>query len=181
MTTPIGPRENNKLVELQRRGSMLLQRYLDKSVPHTYGRWASFGGLLLLYFVRVLTYGGFYIVTYGMCIHILYLLVLFLTPLDTNQEEPQDDAMLANKAGDEFKPFVPKVQEFKVWWGMTRVVLICFALTLFPFLDIPVFWPILVIYFIILFVSQVSGRIKHMKKFKYVPWDRSKPRYVAKE
>jgi hypothetical protein len=181
MATPIGPSEPSKLTELLRRATQTQQRFLDKTVPHTYGRWGAFAALLILYFVRIFVVGGFYIITYGLCIHLLYLVVLFLTPLENPDDQQHSDAMLAHKAGDEFKPYVPKVQEFKVWWNMTRVVLVCFFLTMFSFLDIPVFWPILVIYFVVLFVTQLSGRIKHMMKHKYVPWDRQKPRYVSKD
>ena len=173
-------RPQNKLLAAVGPARATFQKLLDRSVPHTVGRWAGFGAFVLLYVLRVAMHGGFYVVTYGMCVHLLYLLMQFLTPLDTPAEE-DDDAVLASKAGDEFKPYVPKVQEFKVWYGMMRIVCIAFACTLFDALDIPVFWPILLVYFIGLFVAQMSGRIKHMIKFKYVPWDRKKPRYVSKE
>uniref|UniRef100_A0A7S1QI52 Protein RER1 n=2 Tax=Neobodo designis TaxID=312471 RepID=A0A7S1QI52_NEODS len=175
-------RPQNKLLAAVRPAQITFQKLLDRSVPHTLGRWIGFACLLLLYILRVALHGGFYVVTYGMCVHLLYLLVLFLTPLDAPADDDADaDAVLASKAGDEFKPYVPKVQEFKVWYGMMRVVCIAFACTLFEVLDIPVFWPILLIYFVGLFMAQMSARIKHMIKFKYVPWDRKKPRYVSKE
>jgi hypothetical protein len=175
-------RPENKVVTTARRARVIFQTLLDKSVPHTLGRWIGFAVLMLLYFLRVALHGGFYVVTYGMCVHLLYLLVLFLTPLDATPAEDDDaDAVLASKAGDEFKPYVPKVQEFKVWYGMARVVIISFLCTMFDALDIPVYWPILLVYFVGLFTTQMSARIKHMIKFKYVPWDRKKPRYVSKD
>ena len=39
---------------------------------------------------------------------------------------------------------------------------------MFPFFDIPVFWPILLVYFIILFVLTMRRQIAHMRKYKYV-------------
>jgi hypothetical protein len=174
-------RPENKVIAGARRARVVFQTLLDRSVPHTAARWGGFGATLLVYLLRVFMHGGFYVVTYGMCVHLLYLLVLFMTPLDAPAEEDDADAVLASKAGDEFKPYVPKVQEFKVWYGMMRVVVIAFVCTMFDALDIPVFWPILVVYFVGLFVAQMSTRIKHMIKFKYVPWDRKKPKYVSKD
>ena len=116
-----------------------------------------------------------------MCIHLLYLLVLMITPLSDPDEADRDVAHLPTSSADEFKPFVPKVQEFVVWRSMTKVLLICFALTLFSAFDIPVFWPVLVGYFIVLFASQMGGRIRHMLKHKYVPWSAGKPKYVSKD
>eukprot|EP00672_Neobodo_designis_P026275 CAMPEP_0174835420 /NCGR_PEP_ID=MMETSP1114-20130205/5398_1 /TAXON_ID=312471 /ORGANISM="Neobodo designis, Strain CCAP 1951/1" /LENGTH=228 /DNA_ID=CAMNT_0016069367 /DNA_START=44 /DNA_END=728 /DNA_ORIENTATION=- len=125
-------RPQNKLLAAVRPAQITFQKLLDRSVPHTLGRWIGFACLLLLYILRVALHGGFYVVTYGMCVHLLYLLVLFLTPLDAPADDDADaDAVLASKAGDEFKPYVPKVQEFKVWYGMMRVVCIAFACTLF--------------------------------------------------
>mmetsp|Transcript_31794 Transcript_31794/g.36723 ORF Transcript_31794/g.36723 Transcript_31794/m.36723 type:complete len:185 (-) Transcript_31794:156-710(-) len=160
------------------------QRFEDLTVPHRPMRWAAFLFLILFYFIRVFAYGGFYVVTYGMCIHLLYLVMLMITPLSDPEERASDEAQLPSfGSGDaaEFKPFVPKVQEFVVWRSMTRVVLICFTLTMFSVFDIPVFWPILVMYFLILFVSQMGNRIQHMMKHKYVPWSAGKPKFVSKE
>jgi hypothetical protein len=161
------------------------QRYEDAVVPHRPVRWAALGLLLLFFFIRVISYGGFYVVTYGMCIHLLYLLILMITPLSDPEENglSTDEARLPSGGGDkgEFKPFIPKVQEFVVWRSMIKVVLICFVLTWFSVFDIPVFWPILVLYFIVLFVSQMGHRVKHMLKHKYVPWSAGKPKYVSKD
>lgn len=41
----------------------------------------------------------------------------------------------------------------------TRAVLVAFVLTLFPIFNIPVFWPILVMYFIILFSLTMKRQI----------------------
>ena len=59
------------------------QRYwrtLDVTVPHTLYRWLSLGGLFLLYMLRVWIMQGWYIVTYGLGIHILNLFIGFITP-----------------------------------------------------------------------------------------------------
>ncbi|OUC48734.1 Rer1 family protein, partial [Trichinella nativa] len=43
-----------------------------------------------------------------------------------------------------------------------------------------VFWPILVVYFIILFCLTMKRQIKHMIKYRYVPFSFGKPRHTGK-
>lgn len=168
--------------EFRRKAYRTYQRYLDMSVPHRSMRWAVFVFLLMFYMIRVFYCGGFYVITYGMGIHLLYLTLLLITPLaeDEFREESGLPKTAGNDADEEFRPFVPRVQEFVVWKSMIRVVAICLFLTLFKFLDIPVFWPILLLYFIILTATQMGGRIRHMIKHRYVPWNAGKPKFVPK-
>ncbi|KAG5504939.1 hypothetical protein JKF63_04385 [Porcisia hertigi] len=156
------------------------KRYLDASVPHRGLRWCFFAFLAILYLARVVTFGGFYVVTYGLCIHLLYLLLLLITPLSDPEESESTSLPTTHADGDEYRPFMPKVQEFVIWKKMFTVLSICIFLTLFPFLDIPVFWPILVLYFLMLFATQIGGRVRHMIKHGYVPWNSGKPRFVPK-
>jgi hypothetical protein len=50
-------------------------------------------------------------------------------------------------------------------------VLVAFFMTFFSVFDVPVFWPILLVYFIVLFFLTMKKRIQHMIKHNYVPWD----------
>jgi hypothetical protein len=170
---------SNSFGSLKLRVKQHYQRFEDMTVPHRSLRWAFLFMALLIFFARIIYLEGFYVVTYGMCIHLLYLTMLMITPLSDPDEV--DEAHLPTSSADEFKPFVPKVQEFVVWRSMAKVLLISFTLTLFSVFDIPVFWPILVMYFIILFASQMGSRIQHMLKHKYVPWSAGKPKYVSKD
>lgn len=58
---------------------------------------------------------------------------------------------LPTKQGDEFKPFIRRLPEFKFWHSATRAITIGFVCTFFSIFDVPVFWPVLVIYWFILF------------------------------
>lgn len=58
---------------------------------------------------------------------------------------------LPTKQGDEFKPFIRRLPEFKFWHSATRAIAIGFVCTWFSIFDVPVFWPVLVIYWFILF------------------------------
>ena len=46
--------------------------------------------------------------------------------------------------------------------------------TFFPIFDVPVFWPILLLYFFVLFFITMKRQVKHMIKHKYIPFDLGK-------
>lgn len=56
-------------------------------------------------------------------------------------------------------------------YSATKAVFLTLVATLFPFLDIPVYWPILLVYFCVLFVVTMRRQIVHMRKWKYLPFD----------
>lgn len=58
---------------------------------------------------------------------------------------------LPTKQDEEFRPFIRRLPEFKFWHSATRAITIGFICTWFSIFDIPVFWPVLVIYWFILF------------------------------
>ncbi|KAH8115269.1 Rer1 family-domain-containing protein [Phellopilus nigrolimitatus] len=63
----------------------------------------------------------------------------------------------------------------------TRATVIVLFCTFSELFDIPVYWPILVIYFCILFALTMRWQIQHMFKYKYIPFDfRRKVQYGAK-
>jgi hypothetical protein len=165
---------------LMRKVRVTYKRYLDASVPHRGLRWSFFAFLAILYVARVVSYGGFYVITYGLCIHLLYLLLLLITPLSEPEEGDETSLPTTQSTGDEFRPFMPRMQEFVVWKKMFTVLAVCLFLTMFSFLDIPVFWPILVLYFLVLFATQMGARVKHMIKHGYVPWNAGKQKFVPK-
>ncbi len=42
--------------------------------------------------------------------------------------------------------------------------------TFFPIADVPVFWPILLMYWFVLFFVTMKRQIKHMIKYRYIPF-----------
>ena len=56
-----------------------------------------------------------------------------------------------------------------------RSFLLGLTATLFPFLDVPVFWPILFLYWLALATFTLRRQIKHMIKHRYLPFDFGKP------
>jgi hypothetical protein len=59
---------------------------------------------------------------------------------------------LPTKQDDEFRPFVRRLPEFKFWHSATRAIVIGITCSFFRAFDLPVFWPILVMYWFLLFV-----------------------------
>ena len=47
--------------------------------------------------------------------------------------------------------------------------------------NIPVFWPILLMYFFALFFLTMKRQVKHMIKYKYVPFSFGKAKYKGKD
>ncbi|KAG2427023.1 hypothetical protein HYH02_014669 [Chlamydomonas schloesseri] len=151
-----------------------VQYWLDKSSPHTTARWATLVIALLCYVARVWFLRGFYIVSYGLGIYNLNLLLGFITPqFDPESEGPE----LPTKADEEFRPFVRRLPEFKFWFASLKSVLIGTAMTFFSVFDVPVFWPILLLYWFVLFFVTMKRQIRHMIKYRYVPFSFGKKRY----
>jgi hypothetical protein len=98
-----------------------------------------------------------------------------------DEETDDDGPTLPTTTTEEFKPFIRRLPEFKFWHSMVRVIMIAFICTFFSFLNIPVFWPILLIYFIVLFIVTMKKQILHMIKYKYLPFTYGKRRYQSKE
>eukprot|EP00249_Psilotum_nudum_P011762 c23365_g3_i2 orf=705-1289(-) len=154
-----------------------VQYCLDKSTPHPVARWLGSVFLAAIYSVRVYFLQGFYIVTYGLGIYILNLMIGFLSPqVDPETEGPT----LPTMGSDEFKPFIRRLPEFKFWYSLTKAVCVAFIMTFFSIFDVPVFWPILLLYWIVLFFLTMKRQIKHMIKYKYIPFSVGKQRYRGK-
>lgn len=165
-----------------RRLKELHQYYLDKITPYSTGRWIFWIVLSILYIIRVVILEGWYIITYGLGIYLLNLFIAFLSPkVDPAIQEIDDDGpSLPTKSGEEFRPFMRRLPEFKFWYSATKAVLIAMFCTCFDSLNIPVFWPILVMYFFLLFFLTMKRQIKHMLKYKYIPFTHGKAVYKSK-
>ncbi|KAM7514369.1 hypothetical protein LguiA_003952 [Lonicera macranthoides] len=166
----------------QRWTSTLSRRYqhlLDKSTPFVLRRWIAFSTIAFIYSVRVYLVQGYYIITYGLGIYILQLFLAFLSP----QVDPEIDGgpSLPTLRSDEFRPFVRRLPEFKFWYSITKAFCLAFVLTFFSAFDVPVFWPILLFYWLVLFVSTMKRQIMHMIKYRYVPFSLGKQRYTGKK
>ena len=103
---------------------------------------------------------------------------------------------LPTKQDEEFRPFIRRLPEFKFWHSATRAVVISFLCSWFEVFNVPVFWPVLVMYWFMLFILTsgsplskvlsllmltavaVRKQIQHMIKYRYVPFTIGKARYT---
>ncbi|GLT92100.1 hypothetical protein SLE2022_099570 [Rubroshorea leprosula] len=160
--------------------SRAFQYHLDRSTPHITERWLGTLVVAAVYMFRVYHVRGFYIVSYGLGIYILNLLIGFMSPKVDPELEILDGAALPTKESDEFRPFIRRLPEFKFWYSITKAFCIAFLMTFFSVFDVPVFWPILLCYWVALFVLTMKRQIMHMIKYRYVPFGIGKQRYTGK-
>ncbi|RHY47790.1 hypothetical protein DYB35_001675 [Aphanomyces astaci] len=118
--------------------------YQAQSTIYVYGWWIAPAVLLTLYLVRVYYLNAFHIITYGLGIYLLNLFIGFLSP----QINPDTEGgpVLPSTNSEEFCPFSRS-----------------FSRSLSS-----VFWPILLMYFILLFTLTMKRQIKHMCKHNYI-------------
>ncbi|KAF2788964.1 rer1 protein-like protein [Melanomma pulvis-pyrius CBS 109.77] len=165
----------------------MFQSYLDKSTPFTTYRWIGTAVLVFCFALRIFVAQGWYIVAYSLGIYLLNLFLAFISPkFDPSLEA--DEGMEDGQAGggalptqeEEFRPFVRRLPEFKFWYSTTKAVAIGFLCSWFEVFNLPVFWPVLVVYWLILFGLTMRRQIQHMIKYRYVPFTVGKTRYAAK-
>ncbi|KAI0014110.1 retrieval of early ER protein Rer1 [Xylariaceae sp. FL0662B] len=160
------------------------QALLDQATPFVLYRWVGTGVFLSLFFLRVFVAQGWYIVAYALGIYLLNLFLAFLQPKFDPSNEALDNEMedgsaggLPTKQDEEFRPFIRRLPEFKFWHEATRAITIAFFCSWFEVFNVPVFWPVLVMYWIILFVLTMRKQIQHMIKYRYVPFTFGKAKY----
>lgn len=158
------------------------QFHLDKYTPHIKQRWIVLTLLLIVFLLRIVFSRGWYVICYSLSIFLLNQFLAFLTPkFDMSlQQDEENNELEAGERSEEFRPFIRRLPEFKFWYNSIRATVISLFLTLFPIFDIPVFWPILVLYFFILFFLTMRRQIQHMIKYKYIPLDIGKKSYTSK-
>jgi len=179
------PPSANKIEQLRAQIGRRFQSYLDRTVPFVLPRWLFSATLYLIYWFRVWMLQGFHIITYALHIYYLNLFIAFLTPkvepMTYDDEDDEDAGSLPTSNQSEFKPFIRRLPEFKFWWWATRATIVAFTCTFFELFNVPVFWPILVMYFIMLFIITMKRQLKHMIKHKYVPWTAGKKKFQGKD
>lgn len=182
-----------------RHATIQYQTLLDRLVPFRMERWVALCIALFLLFARIVLARGYFVVAYALGIYLLNMFLLFLSPkFDPAFMEDEAADSLANNAdigssaselpalpvnagvdeAGEFRPFIRRLPEFKFWHEGMRAACIALFCSFIPVFDIPVFWPILLLYFIMLFVLTMRRQIAHMIKYKYVPFDLGKQSYA---
>lgn len=110
-------------------------------------------------------------VCYALGIYLLNLFLAFLQPkfdpsLEQEELEEGGPSSLPMKQDEEFRPFIRRLPEFKFWHASTRAIAISFMCSWFEAFNIPVFWPVLVIYWILLFTLTSNNTLKLFYKIQ---------------
>eukprot|EP01029_Cantina_marsupialis_P000490 TRINITY_DN1035_c0_g1_i2.p1 TRINITY_DN1035_c0_g1~~TRINITY_DN1035_c0_g1_i2.p1 ORF type:complete len:200 (+),score=32.94 TRINITY_DN1035_c0_g1_i2:66-665(+) len=146
-----------------------INSYVDRTVIHPKRRWTGLAVLFVTYLLRVLLARGYAVITYMGFVHILTKFIDFISPLKDPEEEslPQQN----NEESQEKPTFERKLPEFKFWLSTVKTLLVCFFLTFFSFLDIQVYTPLLIVYFLFLTVFSLKQQVDRMIKHRYNPFD----------
>ena len=148
----------------------------DKIIKYVKYRWLCVSFLAFLFLVRLIITQGYQALTYCLGLYWLNCFIGFISP-QIDPEEDREESYLPRKANDDFKPFQRKVKEFQLWESFFYSLFIGVILTFCEGVDIPVYWPLLLVYFLIMFVTSMRHQIMHMIKYNYLPWDVGKVQY----
>ncbi|KAJ5070938.1 protein rer1 [Anaeramoeba ignava] len=169
------------------------QRIRDTFVPLSTIRWSLFGILLIIFFARVIITQRYFVVSYCLGVFLLNYFINFLSPkidpeLAEQEEEieneingDQQETTLPIHSNDEFKPFMRKLPEYKFWEKSFYATIISLFSTLSDDLDFPIYWPLLLFYFLILFLVAMRNQLAHMIKYRYIPFNFKKKKFNKKK
>lgn len=169
------------------KAEVLNRQFLDYITPLIIPRWIVGYIIIVAFMGRIVYVEGWYIVCYTWAIFVLNMFLKFLTPkFDPSLEQDIQNDSVESGTGkmdendEEFKPFIRRLPEFRFWLKTVVSTIVALFCSFFSVFDIPVFWPILVAYFIILFLLTMRRQIQHMVKYKYLPFDIGKMKYSSK-
>ncbi|EZG83602.1 RER1 family protein [Gregarina niphandrodes] len=152
-------------------------QYLDKTTIWAKSRWASLAAVVTIFALRVVLAEGWYVSAYCLAVFILNLFIAFITP----QKDPETDEYIlpVGNADGEFRPFVRKLPEFHFWSKSMYASSLALMSTCSRIFDLPVFWPVLLFYFIFVFILTMKHQISDMIQHGYMPWSARKVRYYG--
>ena len=163
-----------KIVIHQKELMMKLESVLLQTKPYILYRWISFIVLLAIFLLRMILQQRFYAIGYVLGLYLVNCVILFLSPkLDP---EIYGTDVLPTAGDNDYKPFVRKLPEFVFWSRISKALVLAHLATLIPLFDPPVYAPILLVYFIIVFIVSFHSRIMHMIRNHYVPFTIGKPK-----
>ncbi|CAA6673239.1 unnamed protein product [Spirodela intermedia] len=146
--------------------SRVFQYYLDRSTPHTPGRWLGTLAIAMVYTLRSTCYR---------------LLHRYLRSRDLPYQPANRRAFVTYRGSDEFKPFMRRLPEFKFWYAITKAFLVAFVMTFFSAFDVPCSGPFYCVIGWFFFFLTMKRQILHMIKYKYIPFNVGKQKYTGKK
>eukprot|EP01016_Furgasonia_blochmanni_P053746 TRINITY_DN8745_c0_g1_i6.p2 TRINITY_DN8745_c0_g1~~TRINITY_DN8745_c0_g1_i6.p2 ORF type:complete len:151 (+),score=33.16 TRINITY_DN8745_c0_g1_i6:2-454(+) len=117
--------ENSSLLDnVARQVWRLLRNKLDRYIIYPKTRWTITTTLYILYAMRIVDVGGFYVISYILGLYILHLIVQFLTPIGLPDIDEDDDEKMVGAElpsttrdadNDDYRPMIRSVGEFHLW------------------------------------------------------------------
>lgn len=161
----------NRLIIQKTELEMKMESLILQTKPYLLYRWLFYSFFCALLLGRMLFQKRFYAIVYICFIVHISLLIQFVSPkFDPEIYGPE---YLPNA----YEPFKRKLPEFQFWTKITKAVLLSNFATLFPFLDLPVYAPLLFGYLFVIFIISFQERITHMIRNHYVPFSFGKPKH----
>lgn len=137
--------------------------YLNFTVRYKLWRWLGAALLAALFVLRVYLARGYYMIAYFLYIYLLASFISFISPKE-EEAEP-----LPIRADGEYRPIQRGLPEFEFWQQVAFSHLIAMLLSLLPFLNIPVYAPVLVVYCVVLTVVFVSRELSRWRSLAIDP------------
>ena len=163
-----------KFIVTKADAALKLESVILRIKPYLWQRWVFFAIISLSFTIRMFVTHRYYYAGYIAGLYILQAFILFLSP--KHDPDLYGSDVLPTATDGDYKPFVRKLPEFTFWKRATLAAVAAFLLGLMPF-DLPVYGPLLLVYFIVVTIVTFRTRIRHMIKYKYVPFDVGKPKY----
>ena len=152
--------------------SLQIESFIYRLKPFVLYRWVSFAVITIIFLIRMFATHKYYYAGYIAGLYIVQCSVLFLSP--KIDPDLHGNEVLPGATDAEFKPFIRKLPEFVFWRRAFSASALALFASMLPF-DLPVFGPLLALYFLLVCVFTFRTRIAHMIKHKYLPFDLSKP------
>ena len=169
--------ENNDRLRVQMRIIKgFFQKKIDRLIVYKTQRWVALLLLLGAFLLRMVLLQAFFAVAYILGFYIMQNVILYFTPstLPSIQDEEEADEEIyeiperqLEKNDDESKPIIRKLGEFKLWKKLFFAISLALLCTFIKVFDFPVFWPILLIYFLFIAGTIVIRQRQHMNKYGY--------------
>ena len=167
----------NERVKVQTRIILgFFRKKIDRLIVYRSQRWISFAVVLSLFILKMILLSAYFAVAYILGFYIMHNFILYLTPSTLpsiqDEEEAEENVyeipeVVLEHNEDSSKPIVRKLGEFKLWKKLFFATSLCLSLTFFKIFDFPVFWQILLLYFIFIMTTIILRQRAHMKKYGY--------------
>lgn len=173
---PAPPELKERIAIKKTEVTMKLGSIILRTKPYVLYRWLLFSLLAAAFLARMIHRSRYYTIGYIAGLYFINCLVLFVSP--------KFDADLYGKdtlptVGDgDYRPFVRKLPEFLFWRRAVMCITSAHIATFFPFLDPPVYGPLLLIYLVVIILLNFRARVAHMIRNRYLPFNLGKPKYT---